>query len=396
MAVFMRINGILCLVSTVKGKKMDNGDHIPVPVAKGQDGPVWEPSADGTAKSDLVCYECSSRLFYRSAHVRTRCGITFPVKGHFCHQPHSKCSGESYVHAAAKHAVQAHAHKMTFVHTCNECQRQCSVEVCPPLATAACEVSFDDYRADVGFLSSDGSLQGIVEILVSHEMGPDKRKRCTDLGLAWCEVKADDVLQATHTESFIIPVFACALSTGRCMPCLTALADKERRRVQQELHQTWTRALGVAEEEAVALKVMKDLQAELETARKFLADNKESLETTRAAVTAAKRELSDVQWTAKDPKGLLTFGKHRGAHIQTVWSHLEDKRYIVFLAGYSGRVDLFEKDRAERHDMRHTIPSHIADRAQAILQGLCKRCFEKHEEQVAYRVWCLPCYRALS
>jgi hypothetical protein len=174
----------------------DTGTGITVPVARSARGPVWDLEGEGggdengTASADMHCYECGSKLYYRAAHKRSRCGVTFHVGSHFSHYPsHTACTGETYLHAAAKHAIVVHATRLRFFHTCTGCRAETVVTVHESqdeLLLPTEEAVVDDYRADVGFLSTSGEVVGVIEVLVTHEMGQAKRQRLTEMGIAWC------------------------------------------------------------------------------------------------------------------------------------------------------------------------------------------------------------------
>ena len=373
---------------------------ITVPVARTVKGPIWATYLNEDIAGDVWCYECGSMLYLRTAHTRSRNGITFHVMSHFCHYPSSCCSGESYLHAAAKHAIVEHAAQLCFFHTCTKCKEKTSIHVHNETLTPEVEVAVDEYRVDVGFLSTSGDVRGVVEVLVTHEMGPVKRNRLSELGIAWCEVKADALLEAVRLRTYQVDVFTCALSIGLCQPCMMKAKEQARCRVLEEIDNARRAALAIEEEEIVIRSSQQRVEKDLLEARLTLTQRRAALEKARLELRAlesarkeARVEEIDLDWEAKDKEGLLLFGKYKGHHIQTVWNTLKDKHYIVFLEGYSGRFDPDRTDRAERHELCHIIPKEIMVRAHKILVGKCRRCFVI--VRADWQTWCTSCFRDL-
>jgi hypothetical protein len=374
---------------------------IIVPVGRSTCGPVWATNVSADVTGDIWCYECGSKLYHRVAHTRSRCGIAFHVASHFGHYPSACCTGESFLHAAAKHAIVTHARALSFFHACTACKSRTAVDVLNGALEPKMEAAVDGFRADVGFLTPSGEVLGVVEILVTHEMGQVKRSRLTELGIAWCEVKGQAVLDAVRRSTFQVDVYTCALSIGRCHTCMAKAKEQARLQKAHELDKVRRAALDAEEQEAVTRRACQEVEQALQEARQSLQKRQAAFDEARQHLKRAEEELQqvraaemDLEWGAKDKEGVLTFGKYRGHHIQTVWTLLNDKAYIRFLEGYSGQFDSDRPDRAARHDHLHCISKDIMERAHKLLIGKCRRCFEPVRSD--WQTWCTSCFRDLS
>jgi hypothetical protein len=219
--------------------------------------------------------------------------------------------------------------------------------------------------------------------------------------------------------TYEVDVYTCALSIGLCEACMTRAREQAKSRLSDEIDRVRRVALALEEQEAVVRSVQQELERELLQAQQALEERRaqvdkarvearQSLERRKAEVKQARENLKDAEngleearkaklelkWDTEDKEGLLTFGKHKGRHILTIWSHLKDQHFVVWLEGYSGRLDHDRADRAERHELCHVIPKEIMDRAHKLLVGKCRRCFSRVDAD--WKTWCTACFRDLS
>lgn len=211
--------------------------------ARTADGPVSasDPPAFYNGKA-LTCYECGNPLHRKKQHKRKRNGIVYDVREHFAHNPGSSCSGtaESVEHKAAKHVVVKMAKEWRFQGQCSDCRRAIPVEIARPEHNLETEVSWMDgkYRLDVAVIDpSTAKVVGAVEVLHKHAFDETKAGDMTDGGLAWCEVKASDVLEFQHLEGAV--VMCTRVATPWCVEC----GDKRKRRLEKEADARIERAL---------------------------------------------------------------------------------------------------------------------------------------------------------
>lgn len=411
---------------------MDNPPYIQY--AKGPCGPVV--ASDGIDGTTYTCYACSKIMFIRRAHKRKRNGFEHNVRSYFFHKTGSTCRGEGVEHLAAKDAIVVGDHE--FVMPCRQCNQQMVIDISGDKST---EVTWRDFRLDVG-VKRDDVVIGAIEVLCSHAVDDPKAQALTEGGLAWCEVRARDVLLSTKR------VICVRSAISMCDPCTDAKRIQEDRIAQASLEATLERMvqsadkamkvetyrrtvdayvseLGVTipESELDILYSLHDTtlsfdNLKFETVAAIIkkGPTEEHIQQARTrwnlVVAAIKRsvgrapheyaqqqinaeivqlvdnrspELTEtiVQLATTNPENVVEFGKYRGMTLEQISE--VDIGYIRWLSMWTGNRD-------GNHPVQklHSFGQY-KDKARDMLKGRCLMCFNDTFEN--WRHWCRGCYR---
>jgi hypothetical protein len=373
------------------------------------------------ADTELTCYGCEERLYFRRAHTRVVCGISGPVRACFCHfAPEGDTGtrtcggggggggGEGHKHKAAKHKLLT-TPTMQFKTACAVCQTQVDVVVNPEPESSAMheEHSWSKFKLDVAFVKKDtDQVVGCVEVFATHRVGTEKAAALTQANIAWCEVVADDVLNYTPGEP--IAVIGCGLPLYTCAACRdqkerdAAIASRlARQNVLRHFHQTtndWMKLqLSIKErmdleKQAIATKLVNLLKDAKLT---FLKEVKADASADEAAFPFPKRVKAEVSDTAVmgvvqgvfEPHNVVPFGKYAGRILSDVLE--DDFGYVVWLAGFNRERDPFS-NRPTAASTQHSSPA-LRAKARSLIQGHCYNCGESVEP--TWKTWCRSCYR---
>lgn len=422
------------------------------------------PSFNGAYGEECICYGCEKPVHWVKPFVRTACGIKHDVQGHFRHNKRAGgCSGcgEGLHHKAAKDAILTATgwkfyakctgtrEKATIDYTqCRSstetgtvsCDHEIQVDV--PQQQKRVELPFQTYFLDVGMLNSSACAVGAVEVFHTSAMKREKRDALTAAGVAWVEVRAQEVLDMykVHGRGGRVQALDCALM--QCDACvlrqkvIDALA-REQRVLREIEHERLAR---VAQERVRALQ----LEAYAEAARQvtcvietegsqalaeILVEGSESLrsgeevpipvtfwsevitttaeilgihlgqvqlqrESEMARAVVAKQTLIEASRAAGS--NVLSFGKHRGTTVALL-SHDEDTQpYVRWLAGFTGYKQA-GYNRPEVHQDTSAyqfVPNAVADEAKQLFKGRCLLCFCQTGQE--WKNWCSHCFREAS
>jgi hypothetical protein len=305
--------------------------------ARSPTGPiVARNGVDRKTYDNLTCYGCDAPLSYRTDHTRARNGVEFNVDACFTHvsDGNTGCSaGETYYHRVAKDVV-IHTPTLQFTTQCLACKKTFPVHARKNAVRATAEWKWQNFVLDVAFLSEDDSLMGAVEVCYTHEMSEEKRDALSKSGVAWVEVSALSVLDSMLvTAGKDVSVMSCAMAKSRCWECVLK-CNKEEDAMRDALRRR-------AEKRADA---------------------------TRGAV-------------------ILTFGKHSGLPLETVWK--SNPQYIRWLSGFTGR----REGNKPIIEIRPTcIPPHVIAASLEKVKKHCLLCFSVLVTKDKWRRWCVPCY----
>lgn len=375
-------------------------------------------------------------MFSRREHKRKRNGFEHTVRSHFYHKSGSVCRGEGVEHLAAKDAIVVGNHE--FVMPCRQCNQHMVIDISGDRST---EVAWRDFRLDVG-VKRDSVVVGAVEVLCSHAVDDPKAQALTEGGLAWCEVRARDVLSSTKR------VVCVRAAISMCDPCTDAKRVEEDRIAQATLEATLERLVQPADKarkvEAYRRAVdayiseldvvipeseldilysshdttlsFEDLEYETVVAitKKVPTEDHTQQARTRwnfvmaaikRSVGRAPREYAQQQFNADivrlvgtlppeltetavhlattNPEDVVGFGKYRGMTLEQIAE--QDIAYIRYLAMWTG-------DRDGNYPVQW-IHEHgqYKDKARDMLKGMCLKCFNGTLED--WRHWCGGCYR---
>lgn len=399
---------------------MDISDPSPscsTGVAKTPSGPVQAEHFDASKRSvELTCYDCNSQLYFRTAHTRMICGVSTPVRACFCHMPrpgeaeHTGCrgGGEGTLHRAAKHKIQMNP-TMQFITNCEQCQTVVQIEVNPsPCNTqVVLECAFKQYRLDVGFVDAQSSaVVGCIEVYASHHLSMDKITALTDANLAWCEVDANDVLDADLTQP--VRVIGCGLPNFLCAPC----RDTAERRAHEQQVEARKSAITKFHREAESWKELaKTMEIRVNDERKAIVNklvqllSEENLtffkvsttkkvgefeffpEPKRTKQNVSKAQIESVAASIPHTKFIIPFGKYASNTLQDVFD--TDFGYIVWLAGFERRrVD--GENRPTPARTPHTY-ERLRSLARELIQGFCFSCGASVQGP-KWKTWCYECY----
>jgi len=401
---------------------------------KGASGPI-RPLED---KGDTVCYSCQSPIYYKRAHKRRRNGVDIDVTAHFAHKPGSTCNGESVEHLAAKDALVKHAHKWRFVSKCHTCSNLTQIHVIDGPVRLEEEVKWNKFILDVGVLDIDGNVTGAFEVLKTHAVPLEKATALTDGGLAWCELRADDVLSMTNEEIVCTqsgaPLLCSACETvrnnllakvicNRITKEIETATDARMAAAQSDLIDTFIHRqidpFGLTTDQVQSIithfKVGGPLDYKCLTAitgftppadaltkvrtkwNRMVATLKLSLRDSPLKFAAQQLnqkivDASDKQFgvddvvavTSAHPNDVIRFGKYSGSTFEQV-AEL-DIKYIRYLARWTGDRDL-ESNKPAVWSHPH---GEFQQRARLALRGHCLNCF--NGTLVDWKHWCSKCY----
>lgn len=180
----------------------------------------------GEDVENAKCYGCYEPLSFIKEHDSRRNGISHRVKSYYRHaaKQGGNCSGESIAHRAAKHAILTHFREWTFKYCCYYCKRKKDIDFGDVNeSTAKEEVTWKDYRLDVGILKNN-KVTGCIEVFKTHPLSEEKINDLTNSGLPWCEVSAQQILDSLERGESEIVVGKCAADV--C--CYCANTEKKR------------------------------------------------------------------------------------------------------------------------------------------------------------------------
>lgn len=359
--------------------------------ARSERGPVTADGGVDMTNSKLTCYECNGEMYRKRAHKRRRNGFDHNVIAHFAHKFDGHvCAGESVEHLAAKDALLWSP--SNFYMPCRDCGARMQVHVSDK---RVCELVWGRYRLDVGVLDHDGSIIGGIEVFQTHLISDEKADALTSAGLAWCEVRARDVLDGGD-------ITCIRAAKSLCDSC----CEKEAAAAQVALEASIDAQMLLADEKHKRETFCRAMDARIDTLgipitpaeRAILrGDNGATLigclsHQTLAALTAWKPELDSddviarahAHWddiTRECASEILSFGKYKGDRF----SLLSDLKYIRYLAMWTGY-----REGTYPAQWLHAY-GEFKDRARARLNGVCLLCFERTGAE--WKHWCASCYR---
>jgi len=349
------------------------------------------------------CYGCSGKLSFVKEHMSHRNGIAFPVRAFYRHVAKDKaCTSESIAHRAAKHAIAEFIHEWKFGFKCVLCSKIVAVQVCCSQQDAAVqELAWGDYRLDVG-VQGTGGVTGAVEVVATHALADDKAAALTGAGIAWCEVRAEDVLDAFKEKRWLVVVSRC--STDVCAWC----EEQERSKAETELKNSFEATSTMEDRKRVKKRIFEQAQCEWRQSRVYKSEEAEKMKwdafVKRLFAYAAKEagelgvDAGMAQQCASAIAGgraILGFGKHRGQSLEEVRD--QDFPYLLWLAGYDwGKLD--PRGRARKRlctEMTQHIPHVVEMEAKDLISGFCFRCgqFFDYLEQEQWKTLCRECYK---
>jgi hypothetical protein len=178
-----------------------------------------------------VCPACGDRLTYRAGQI---------VAANFAHRGGTNCTPESALHAAAKLLV-AESVRVWLAGSGPRpvVRRACSCDLVKddPIRDGVAGVTLEhrlragerDLVADVALLDAAGGIRLLVEILVHHEVDPDKRKALAAGSIPWIELEAEMVINDAAVWTPRATGNVRAIECRVCKPILEARAATVRR-----------------------------------------------------------------------------------------------------------------------------------------------------------------------
>ena len=341
--------------------------------------PVSVSAYDG---NDVTCYECTEKLVLRKSHKRMRNGIEFDVKSHFMHLGgnngviSSSCTNESVIHKASKYVFG-----VSYYDVCIKCKKEACIVISgtPHVERTLAELP-GNMRPDVTYLDDEGKVVGIVEIYHTHATVESNIDKYTDAGIAWCEVNAQEHLDALNLKIPRVRVRRSAFQQP-CDDCCNAAVEQSKSEVAAADEQVRDAlALVTAQKrcELLCLKSTKKLVAlneELSNIEKGYFN--EFLEWFSEKYPDSNGPSGELSEMLDDPKGVLQFGKHRGRHLNCILE--SDPGYISWL-----------KDKGDAW-----LPSYQKKVLREITEGLCASCMEPHGHSEKWKTICRSCYREM-
>ena len=333
----------------------------------------------------LVCYECEKPVKFTHEHKRTICGIPTPVRAFFSHVSNSTCSGggEGALHKAAKDV-----RNVSYYDLCRVCSKKVYI-IIPGTRVEGGErdLWLDDkkWRPDVSYFDSEGKVVGAIEIFDTHKISEEKALAYTDAGIAWVEVSATAHLRASAgagAKELLVLRSAFEWVTDRvCESCVPG--ETEKARVAEEAH------VRVAVEKQVALRAENESKARiLARLQKVLPDKECTLVEQFLAWRGVHGDgvtcpESDLAQKVQEPNLVLTFGKHKGEHIDVVFE--EEAGYVFWL-----------NKRIQETNNPLPLPCHkeLRARAKELIVGICEVCFEETGSSEAWKTMCSSCFRS--
>lgn len=202
------------------------------------------------------CLVCNEKVSFVQSHERfvKSHGIATPVRAHFRHQSDAVAhSAESYAHMAAKTYLMHNIYDFVFVHQCSHCNKDTVIDVLQGNVStegmeqirAVCEFAHANYRYDIAVVKitpDHDAVIGCVEICHTHPLDDSKIEHLMQSGIAWVEVRADEVLQLIDTENETddvfpkrVRVYRCALQHDTCFACQAAVKERRKRLTMDEM-----------------------------------------------------------------------------------------------------------------------------------------------------------------
>lgn len=422
---------------TNKAAINDNNAKDNILYGRCKTGPMYSGNRNAVS-CGVRCYGCNQELRFVREHERRRNGIKHNVKSFYRHKGAHTCDGETIEHRAAKHAITTR--DFDYMYKCPECNNDMQVFI--PRNTEASRVREEQpwrfynkqYTLDVGFLDPSGQVSAAVEILHTHKIPEHKQKALTDAGIAWVEVRSQEVLKAIHKDHNRVSVARCAVV--RCPQCETAAQERlDNEKMQREREED-------EDEKKLRLQEIKRkedtvMQEEQNKRRKLAAEHSVLLQAAhnrneiRSEITAKLKRLGRaweqsglssqqermlwktivqyafvsvgvypinndaVQSLATQTQAIadgdivLRFGKHNGVPFQDVC--MTDMAYVRWLAGWSGfKGDGNFPEAHERCSLSVGCTKQLRDLARAELKGSCLLCFRETGED--WKNWCRSCW----
>lgn len=358
-----------------------------------------------TLKNNLTCVMCESQVSFVPTHKRQLNGQIVSVRNYFRHTgtiDDNKCkhSGETYMHQAAKKMVQLH--KPVFTTHCKTCNADIPVDIYSSLSNSIdkkhiegileCTVPDCSYRFDVGFfcnetpsaeetstpiLSTDLTttsssaitttsntstttkiLCGIVEILQTSKISKEKEEWLQASAIPWVEARASIIVDEINNSITMDKNncanihISCVQSSVNCNICSQCALDAE------------------TQFEKIAKLNYRAMLSKANALTNIHREKYEQLQKNIVACETLYSELFPTRAKIKEYDPFLTFGKHKGKQLSTVYA--KDKSYIVWL---------------ERCHMVEFVLL-----AQKILGSKCRGCFEEIPDYNGYFKFCRSCY----
>ncbi len=177
-----------------------------------------------------VCPACGDRLTYRAGQI---------ISANFAHRGGTGCTAESALHAAAKLLVAESVRAwLAGSGPRPVVRRSCSCGLIKddPIRGGVVGVTLEhrlragdnDLVADVALLDAAGGIRLLVEILVGHEVDPDKRKALAAESIPWIELEAETVVDEAVVWKPRATGNVRAIECRDCKPILEARAAKLR------------------------------------------------------------------------------------------------------------------------------------------------------------------------
>jgi len=305
----------------------------------------------------LTCLVCGEALRKRVSHKRNRNGVRYAVRDHFIHANETSHSPESVEHLAAKRMLCT-AKNISYIMPCLRCGVHMDVHI---EGTPHEEKSFDIYRLDVAFMR-DEKVIGAVEVLHTHEIGPTKEAFLTSSGIAWCEARAHEIIDAlTHKRP--IQVETCAVK--HCSSCAYEEERAKRnmhayeKRMQRRKRMTAATWLHRFEARCKTCPLVDDIYPHVK-------DTYDKLVVERAL---------------NAPQGLLEDGRHLEELFAT-----GQRDTVRTYACWTGRAN--QEGHAE--EIMRDVERDTKEYARELLRGTCILCLERPVK--GFHKWCRRCF----
>lgn len=404
------------------------------------------PSLDGADGEACICYGCEKPVHWVKSFVRTVCGITHDVQGHFRHNKRAGgCSGgEGLHHKAAKDAILTGT-GWEFYAKCTgtretvgtRCDHEIRIDV--PQQQKHAELPFQTYFLDVGMLDSSANVVGAVEVFHTSAMKREKRDALTAAGVAWVEVRAKEVLDVYKARGCGGRVRAVDCPAMQCDECvlhqktIDALVHEKRVLQEIERQRLARNALERAREQRIDANAEATRQAKSvieaqgpQALAERLTESSKALRaeedvpmpatfwseviTTTAQVLGmdlgqinAQREAEMARTVLAEQalleaskaagSNVLAFGKHRGTTVALLFDDEETQPYVRWLAGFTGKKQSCYNRPETHHDSSayQFVPTAVAEEAKQLLKKRCLLCFCCVDQE--WKNWCASCFR---
>lgn len=321
--------------------------------------------ADDYRGGEIRCLVCEQPLHFRKAHKRRRNGMDHTVRCHFFHNDDTFHSNESVEHKAAKRLIST-SKDISYACKCLKCNDEVPIHIDGvPME----ELGFGAYRLDVGFRRA-GKTVGAVEVLHTHEMGPEKEAYLTSAGLAWCEVTSREVIDAVMAGRRILvencarPFCTSCHYEERCAQSNAKTRQRIEERRKKKFAASWMQRVHHMVREDPKVVLVREIHTYLK--RRFA--------------------LRDIDRVLRAPEGVLTTGEHRGKHMDHVFR--THRAHVCAVAGYTGAMNAQKKP--ER--VSNAFTDVEREYARGLMKGHCVGCLIKLEQE--WQQWCMDCYVA--